>query len=91
MKTKTILYKSLKNGGHFEIGVGVRKPFFRNKKKGIHREIDVEILPVFNYDSVDNSFGYSKDDMCQTTIYIGWLIFYAYFETFLPVRGTAEK
>lgn len=90
MKTKTILHKSLKNGGHFEIGVGVRKPFFRNKLKGRRRVFTLDVFPVVCYASVDHEWVHTKDNDCQTTLYIGWLIFYVYFETFRPVRGTAK-
>lgn len=86
---KSLLYKSLKTGGHFEIAVGICKPFFRDKKNGRRREINVDILPTVCYSSTDHCWGYGTEHRCQTTLYIGWLIFYVYFETFRPVRGTA--
>ena len=91
MKQKTLLYKPLKGGGNIEIAVGYFNPFFRDKQKKVRREINVDILPTVCYSSADHCWGYGTEHRCQTTLYIGWLIFFVYFETFRPVRGTVEK
>lgn len=91
MKTKAIIHKALKGGGHVEIAAGYHKPFFRNKQKKERREINVDILPTVCYSSDDHYWGYGSENQCQTTLYIGWIIFFVYFETFRPVRGTAEN
>lgn len=90
MKTKTLLNKSLKSGGHFEIAVGYYEPCFRNKKKRARQYIILDILPTICLSSEDN-FIYGKDDEEWTTIHIQWLHIFVYFEVVRPVRGTAEK
>lgn len=55
------------------------------------REINVDILPTVSSSSDDHCFGYGMEHKCQTTLHIGWIIFFVYFETFRPVRGTEEK
>ncbi len=87
---KTILRKGLKDGGTLTIAAGVYKPFFRNKGKGLRREVTLDVFPCVSFASSDHIFGYAKDNECQTTLYIGWLFFFVYFETFRPVRGTAR-
>lgn len=91
IEIKTLFHRTLKNGVELEIAAGIYKPFFRDKKKGLRREFTLDIIPCVSYASSDHNWGYEKDNVCQTTLYIGWLIFYVYFETFRPVRGTAQK
>lgn len=90
MKEKTIVTKGLKDGGTIRIAAGVYKPFLRNKKKGLRRDFTLDVVPCVSFASSDHIWGHTKDNECQTTIYIGWLFFFVYIETFRPVRGTAK-